>query len=47
MKNLKKIKRQELKTIKGGIDCRGGQLCLINGKWECRPYDGCGGGNAA
>ncbi len=45
MKNLKKIERQELKTIKGGIDCRGGQLCLSGGKWQCMPYDGCGGGN--
>ncbi len=45
MKNLKKINRQEMKTITGGITCPGGQLCFIGGKWQCRPYDGCGGGN--
>ncbi|MCT2560415.1 bacteriocin-like protein [Chryseobacterium herbae] len=45
MKNLKKIARQEMKTIKGGINCPGGQICLINGKWQCTAYDGCGGGN--
>ncbi len=45
MKNLKKINRQEMKTIHGGINCTGGQICLINGKWKCMPYDGCGGGN--
>ncbi|WP_210150992.1 bacteriocin-like protein [Chryseobacterium scophthalmum] len=45
MKNLKKINRQEMKTIQGGIVCTGGQLCLISGKWKCMPYDGCGGGN--
>ena len=43
MKNLKKIERQELKAIKGGINCPGGQICLISGKWQCMPYDGCGG----
>ncbi|SIT02576.1 hypothetical protein SAMN05421786_104119 [Chryseobacterium ureilyticum] len=45
MKNLKKIERQEMKTINGGINCPGGQICLIGGKWQCMPFDGCGGGN--
>lgn len=46
MKNLKKINRSEMKTILGGITCRGGQLCKINGVWKCVAYDGCGGGNS-
>ncbi|WP_435523480.1 hypothetical protein [Chryseobacterium indoltheticum] len=41
----KKINRQAMKTIQGGINCQGGQICLIDGKWKCMPYDGCGGGN--
>lgn len=44
MKNLKKINRQEMKTIQGGVTCIGGQLCEVNGKWKCVAFDTCGGG---
>lgn len=44
MKNLKKLNKKELKTIMGGIDCRGGQLCKRDGKWICVAFDTCGDG---
>ncbi|TDX94717.1 bacteriocin-like protein [Chryseobacterium daecheongense] len=43
MKNLKKLQKDELKKIVGGINCTGGQLCYRNGKWVCVAYDTCGG----
>jgi hypothetical protein len=41
MKNLKKLKKAELKTIVGGADCT--RLCFINDKLTCVPYSSCGG----
>ncbi len=41
MKNLKKLKKSELKTIVGGSDCT--RLCFINDKLTCVPYSSCGG----
>ena len=41
MKNLKKLKKAELKTIVGGAGCTG--LCFINDKLTCVPYNSCGG----
>ena len=41
MKNLKKLKKAELKTIVGGAGCT--RLCFINDKLTCVPYNSCGG----
>ncbi|MCJ7935111.1 MAG: hypothetical protein MUW56_16180 [Chryseobacterium sp.] len=43
MKNLKKLKKEELKKVLGGIDACSFQLCYRNGKWICVPFDTCGG----
>lgn len=41
MKNLKKLQKEELKTIVGGVDCT--RLCFVNDKLTCVPYNSCCG----
>ncbi|QBJ85966.1 bacteriocin-like protein [Chryseobacterium gleum] len=41
MKNLKKLNKEELKTIAGGSECV--RMCFVNDKLTCVPYSSCGG----
>lgn len=41
MKNLKKLKKAELKTIVGAAGCT--RLCFVNDKLICVSYNSCGG----